>query len=434
MAKLGQAQPRARADVLGSLTTGAGRRELDNAMVESPISQHIDSVRTAAGPFVEFLTTSKWASRIGAEEICDFVVGNPHDMPLPAYVEAIQRACLPLNPNWFGYKTNEPLACRAAARSLHDRLGSQFESDDIFMTRGASSALVIALSTILNPGDEVIFLSPPWFFYESMIAFCRGVPVRVSVDLKTFDLDVEAIAAAISPRTRAVIVNSPNNPTGKIYPPETLERLGRALSLLSDEYGRAIYLLSDESYNRLIFDGRPFTSPTAYYPNSFLIYSYAKALLTPGQRLGYLALPPSMPDRERMRSAIFTTQCSGYGFPDAVLQHALPDLEPLCIDVNHLQRRRDVMINALRQQGYDLSVPEGAWYLLPRSPIADDKAFAGMLADENVFVLPGSIVELPGYFRISLTASDEMVARSLPGFAAAIKAAELMHAVAARPE
>lgn len=395
-------------------------------MIVAPISEHLEAVRTASKPFVEFLTESAWTKRLGAEDICDFVVGNPHDMPLPAYVEAIQRASIPLQPNWFGYKTNEPVARKVAAQSLRDRLGIPFESDDIFMTKGASSALVIALSAVLNPRDEVIFQSPPWFFYESMIAFTRGVPVRVRVDLTTFDLDVDAISAAISPRTRAVIVNSPNNPTGKIYPPETLDRLARALDAASERYGRAIYLLSDESYNRILFDGGHFPSPVAHYPNSFLVYSYAKALLTPGQRLGYLALSPSMPQREHMRSAILATQCSGYGFPDAVLQHAMPDLEPLCIDMAQLQRRRDFMVDALRQQGYDVHVPEGAWYLLPRSPLADDMAFTEILAAENVFVLPGCIVELPGYFRISLTASDEMVKRSVPGFAAAIEAAEEM--------
>jgi aspartate aminotransferase len=393
-------------------------------MIEAPIAHHLDSVFSASLPFVRFLTGSAWAKRAGADGISDFVVGNPHEMPMPAYVQAIQRASIPRNADWFGYKTNEPIAREVAARSLADRLGLPFEPDDIFMTKGASNALVVALSTILDPGDEVIFLSPPWFFYESMIAFVHGVPVRVSVDLATFDVDVAAIEAAITPRTRAVIVSSPNNPTGKIYPPATLARLAKALGRASDAFGRAIYLISDESYSRLTFDGRRFESPTAHYPYTFLVYSYAKALLTPGQRLGYLALAPAMPDRDRMRRAVFATQCSGYGFPDAVLQHALPDLEPLCIDVGRLQWRRDRLVGVLREQGYTVHIPEGAWYLLPRSPIPDDAAFTDLLAAEDVFVLPGQIVELPGYFRISLTASDSMVERSLAGFAAAKRAAE----------
>jgi aspartate aminotransferase len=392
-------------------------------MFEAPISQHVEAARRASWPFVEFLLQSAWGRRLGDEGICDFVVGNPHEMPLPAYVEAIRRASVPLRPDWFGYKTNEPAAREAAAISLRDRLDIPFESEDLFLTKGASSALTIALSTILEPGDEVIFLSPPWFFYESMIAFTRGLPVRVRVEPQSFDLDPQAVAAAISPRTRAVIVNSPNNPTGRIYPPATLERLAAVLWAASAEHGRAVYLISDESYNRILFDERRFPSPTGYYPYSFLVYSYAKALLTPGQRLGYLALAPSMPDRERMRAAVFTTQCSGYGFPDAVLQHALPELELLCIDMNRLRQRRDFLLDNLRRLGYDVQTPEGAWYLLPRSPLADDAAFVELLAAEDVFALPGCVVELPGYFRLSLTASDEMVERSVRGFAAAIEAA-----------
>ena len=392
-------------------------------MIEAPVSQHLAAVQTASAPFIEFLTTSVWSKRMGSDGICDFVAGNPQDMPIPEYVDAIRRASIPRDPSWFAYKANEPTAREVVTQSLRDRLGVPFEPDDIFMTKGASTALAIALATVVSPGDEVVFMTPPWFFYESMIAFARGVPVRARIDLPSFDLDLDAISAAISPRTRAVIVNSPNNPTGRIYPPETLERLAQLLTDASEQHGRAIYLLSDEAYNRILFDGRRFPTPTAHYPNSFLLYSYGKTLLTPGQRLGYLALPPSMPGRELMGAAVLATQFSGYGVPDAVLQHAMPDLEPLCIDLVQLQRRRDLLVTSLREQGYQVHVPEGAFYLLPRSPIADDGAFADLLAADEVFVLPGRIVELPGYFRISLTASDEMVERAVPRFAAAIRAA-----------
>ncbi|HEV2887981.1 MAG TPA: aminotransferase class I/II-fold pyridoxal phosphate-dependent enzyme [Jatrophihabitans sp.] len=393
-------------------------------MIEAPISEHLDAVRAASGRFVAFLMTSTWSKRrVAGDEICDFVVGNPHDMPLPGYVEAIQRATVPRDPSWFSYQLNEAAPREAAAQSLHERLGIAYQAEDVFLTNGASNALVLALSTVLNPGEEVIFQSPPWFFYESMIAFTRGVPVRVGVERTTFDLDIEAIAAAITPRTRAVLINSPNNPTGRIYPPETVHRLAELLTAASQEYGRAIYLISDESYNRILFDGRRFPSATAHYPYSFLVYSYAKALLTPGQPLGYLALAPSMPDRERMRGAVLTAQYNGFGMPDAVLQRALPELEGLCIDLGRLQRRRDLLVGTLRGLGYEPHLPEGAFYLLARSPLADDSAFVEMLAAEDIFVLPGHVVELPGYFRISLTANDAMVERSLPGFAAAIATA-----------
>ncbi|HET9442182.1 MAG TPA: aminotransferase class I/II-fold pyridoxal phosphate-dependent enzyme [Acidimicrobiales bacterium] len=390
-------------------------------MDELPYSGHLEEVRRLSAPFMDFLVGSQWQKRAGAEGVCDFVAGNPQDMALPAYVEAIRRASLPRDPGWFAYKGNEAPAREAAAASLRDRLGIPFEAGDVFLTKGASTALAIALATLVRPGDEVIFVSPPWFFYESMIAFARGVPRRVRVDESSFDLDLDAIAAAVTDRTRAVIVNSPNNPTGRIYPPATLAGLGELLTSASERIGRTIHLLSDEAYNRVLFDGRTFPSPCGHYPHSFLLYSYGKTLLAPGQRLGYLALPPTMPDRERMRSAILLAQFNGYGVPDAVMQQALPELEPLCIDLDQLQRRRDVLVTELRRQGYDVHAPEGTFYLLPRSPIPDDGAFADVLAADDLFVLPGHIVEMPGWFRLCLTATDRMVEDAVPRFEAAIR-------------
>jgi aspartate aminotransferase len=246
--------------------------------------------------------------------------------------------------------------------------------------------------------------------------------VRVKIDPHTFDLDLEAIGRAITPRTRGILVNSPNNPTGKIYPARTLEGLAHRLTEASARNGRAIYLFSDEAYSRILFDGRAYLSPTAFYPNSFLLYTYGKTLLTPGERLGYVALPPAMPDRLALRQALLLAQViTGYAFPNTLLQHALGDIEELSIDIPHLQYKRDRMVAALREMGYEVHVPEGTFYLLPRSPLADDEAFINLLAEYDTFCLPGTAVEMPGYFRISLTANDEMIDRALPGFAAAMK-------------
>jgi aspartate aminotransferase len=387
------------------------------------ISAHAEAARRASAPFMEFLANAAWTNRPPGDGACDFLFGNPQDMPLPAYVEALRRATVPQDPAWFAYKLNEPPARAAAAASLRQRLQLPYEDADLFLTKGAWGALAIALQTVVDEGDEVIFVSPPWFFYESLIALVGGVPVRVRIDLDTFDLDLDAIAAAITPRTRAIIVNSPNNPTGRIYPPALLEDLGRVLTQAGQANDRPIYLLSDEAYNRVLFDGRSFPSPTAHYSYSFLIYSYGKTLLAPGQRLGYLALAPTMPNRGRMRDAVFHVQFTAYGLPDAVLQYALPEIEPLCIDLAALQRRRDVLVAELRSQGYELHVPEGTFYLLPRCPIPDDVAFAERLAADDVLVLPGRLVEMPGWLRLSLTASDEMVERAIPRFKAAIDAA-----------
>jgi len=383
-----------------------------------------EAARAALSPFAEFLRSPVFtplAGRDPANPVCDFVAGNPQDMPLPAVVDAIRDASVPRDSTWFAYKFSEPLACQAVAASLTDRLGIAFDSEDISMTKGASGALILVLRTIVETGDEVVFLSPPWFFYEAMIHSAGGVPVRVRLDPATFELDIDAIASALTPRTRAVIVNTPHNPTGKIYPAESLRQLAGVLTHASERNGRPIYLLSDEAYHRLVLDRRAFTSPTALYPYSFLIYSYAKTLLTPGQRLGYVALPPSMPDRGAMGEALFLTQLTDYGWPDAVMQYATPRLEQLSIDLDGLHRKRDVMVAALRDQGYELHLPEGTFYLLPRSPDPDDKAFCKALAARGVYVLPGYLVEMPGFFRISLTATDEMIERALPLFAAAIK-------------
>jgi aspartate aminotransferase len=393
-------------------------------MQSNNTSRRIDKVNKSMTNFMGFFENTAFARRGDDPLACDFAVGNPHEMPLEGYVSALQRWAVPQNKDWFAYKMSEPEAVTPLIKGLYEWRGVRYNPQDILMTTGAFSAISCTLGAIVDPGDEVIFNSPPWFFYEPMIVSYDGVPVRVKVDMQTFDLDVDAIAAAITARTRAIIVNSPNNPTGRVYPPETLRRLAEVLTSGQAKTGRPIYLLSDESYSRIVFDGRRFPSPTEYYPYSFLIYTYGKTLLAPGQRIGYIALPPEMPDREQIRSALFTSLfITGYAYPNALLQHALADLDKLSIDNGHLQEKRDSMVGALQEMGYQLHSPEGTFYLLPRSPIEDDIAFTELLHTHKIFCLPGEVVEMPGYFRISLTANDEMIQRSLPGFAAAMEQA-----------
>lgn len=377
----------------------------------------------AMQPFMTFLSESAWSRRVPDHpDTCDFVFGNPHEMPLGEFVTALERNVRPLNREWFAYKTSEPESKRIVAESLNQRRSVRFEADDVFMTNGAFAALSVSLATLIDPGDEVIFISPPWFFYESMIVGNGGTPVRVGIDARTLDLDVGAIEEAISERTRAIIVNSPNNPTGKIYPRETLERLGEVLETAGSKYGRPIFLLSDESYSRIVFDDRDDPSPTEHYPYSLLIYTYGKILLTPGQRIGYIAVPSHMPGREELRSALLASQVvTGFAFPNALLQHSLADLENLTIDVEHLQRKRDRLTEALVGMGYRVNVPEGTFYLMVDSPLADDLEFCERLAEHRVYALPGSIYEMPGTFRLSLTANEEMIEKSLAGFEQAIR-------------
>jgi aspartate aminotransferase len=387
-------------------------------MPDHVVSSRIAHALDAMAPFLSFLQGSAWSRRDPEDpRICDFVFGNPHEMPLPGVVKAWQEHLPPKNANWFAYKDSEPESRKTVAASLWERLGLPYHPEDVFMTNGAFAALSVSLSALVDPGDEVVFISPPWFFYESMIVAVGGTPVRVAIEPVTFDLALDAIAAALTPRTRAIIVNSPHNPTGKILAPDTLERLATILTDASDRFGRRIYLLSDEAYSRIVFDGRAFHSPTAYYPDSLLLYTYGKTLLTPGQRIGYIALPPAMTDRAPLRDALLAAQLTtGYAFPNALLQHSLADLETLSLDIGVLQRRRDRLVGALTDMGYDVTTPEATFYLVVRAPEPDDGAFSDRLAEHGVYVLPGAIFEMPGYFRLSLTANDEMVERSLGAF------------------
>jgi aspartate aminotransferase len=266
-----------------------------------------------------------------------------------------------------------------------------------------------------------------------MITAAGGTPVRVRINLHTMDLDLEAIRKAITPKTRAIIINSPNNPTGKVYPPRTLERLSSLLTRESQRYRRTIFLISDESYSHVVFDDLECPSPAQYYPHTLLIYTYGKTLLAPGQRIGYIALPEKMPERSELREAIFTTQIiTAYAFPNALLQHALADLDQLSIDIPHLQSKRDRIVDGLREIGYRVHKPEGTFYALPVSPIEDDAAFVNELSKQKIYCLPGNVLEMPGYFRISFTANMDMIERSLPGFEAAYHAVKRIRRAAPR--
>jgi aspartate aminotransferase len=353
-------------------------------------------------------------------ELSDFAAGDPHEMAMDAYVEVLRRWSVPEQPDWFAYKMSEPGAQKVVADSLRDYLGIPFEPEDVAMTNAAIAALAVTLRAVCQPGDEVIIIQPPHFLYEPLILASGASAVRVPVNPETLDLDIDAIAAAITPNTRAIIVNTPHNPTGKIFPSETLERLGAVLTEASERH-QPIYLLSDEAYNRILFDDRTFHSPVAYYPRSFLIYSYGKILLAPGERIGYIAMPPTNPDREILRIGLIVSQLvTGYAFPNAVLQHGLGDLDKLSIDMKHMQGKRDLMVETLSGMGYELHTPEATFYLFPKSPLEDDVKFCEMLLEERILAMPGRMLESPGRFRLSLSASDEMIERAIPGFERAL--------------
>ena len=399
-------------------------------------SSRIHAADSAFAPVKHFYSSSRYGERRLDPHVCDFTFGNPHEMPLPGLVAAIREHAQPHDKNWFAYKTSEEEPQAFLAEHLGRELDLAFEPGDVALTTGAFAAIMVAFHQILDVGDEAIFSEPAWFCYEPLLLAAAAVPRKVALKAPAFDLDLDAIAAAVSPKTRLVIVNTPHNPTGRIYTRETLESLADILDHASARVGHRIYLLSDEPYRRLRFDGRGFDSPAAVYPWTFVSYSYGKVLLAPGQRLGYLAISPLMPDAERraFSESMFAAQMAlGWCFPNAVMQYAVRDLEKLSIDQAALVRRRDQLMDVFVKNGYEPLHPEGTFYLWSKWPAGNPEQLWNHLADRNVFVLPGSLMNAPGYFRLSLTASDAMVERALPAFRELGKLAKVM-SVVPRPQ
>src|SRR2546423_6568325 len=275
-------------------------------------------------PVLENIGDEMYVERLMRPEACDCRFGNPRWMPLPQIQEALVKWAAQKDRDCFAYKFMDAKAVGVAVESLRTRVGIDFDPADVSMTTGAFGALASTLRAVVDPGDEVIYLSPPWFFYVPMILSLGAKPVRVDFTPPQFELPVEAIEWHITPQTRAIIVNSPHNPSGRVFTPDELQRLANVL----EASHQAIYLISDEAYSRILFDRREFQSPVRYYDRSFLIYTYGKTLVAPGQRLGYIAMPPSMPDREELREAVFVSQLAlGYAFPNALMQYAMEDLE-----------------------------------------------------------------------------------------------------------
>ena len=385
------------------------------------ITSRISAADAAFAAVKDFYSSSRYSERRFDPDVCDFTFGNPHEMPLPALVAAIREHAQPRDKNWFAYKASEEAPQAFLAERVGRELGLPFERADIALTTGAFAAIMVAFHQILDPGDEAILPEPSWFCYESLLCAAAAVPRKVALKAATFDIDLDAIERAIGPRTRLLILNTPHNPTGRIYSRQMLLDVANLLERASARLGHRIYLLSDEPYRRLRFDGNGFISPAALYPWTLISYSYGKVLLSPGQRLGYLAISPLMPARERqaLRDSMMSAQMAlGWCFPNAVMQYAVPDLENLSIDRDALTRRRDRLMQVLTVNGYDPLRPEGTFYLWSRWPRGDPEQLWADLADRNVFVLPGRLMNARDYVRVSLTASDSMVERALPVFEA----------------
>lgn len=354
----------------------------------------------------------------GEENVFDFSIGNPNIEP-PAEFKNILKDLLDDSgkglhcymPN-AGYKDTR----EAVANYLTQQSEQKFSPDDIVMTVGSGGALNIILKTILDPDDEVIVITPCFMEYKFYIDNHQGIPKFVT-SKPDFSLDFDSIKEAITEKTRAVMINSPNNPSGKVFTRQELDSLGSLLMEYSEKNGRPIYLVSDEPYRKIVFDGIEVPSVFNVYKYTFVGTSFSKDLSLPGERIGYAALNPGMEDRELVSSGlVLSNRILGYVNAPALMQRAVNSLLNVSIDVGIYQEKRDMLCDGLASMGYEFIKPQGAFYLFPKSPVEDDIKFVSALQDENILTVPGSGCGGPGHFRIAYCVSDETIINSMPGF------------------
>lgn len=361
-----------------------------------------------------YLATSGYLEKCTDPDVIDLAFGDPHEYPADGLVSLLRDRLVPRHESWFAYIRNHPPAQEHLARTLQADLGMPFSPADVAMTNGAFAGLTACLRAVCGPGDEVIYLNPSWFYYEPIIAALGAAARAVDVVPGTWELDLRALEAAITPATAAIIVNTPNNPTGVIYSAGQLSQLADLLHAASARHGHPVYLVADEAYRRIVFDGRDCPSPAQFYSYTLLVHTYTKSLLLPGERIGYVALPPTMPDRGQLREAVMMAQLmTGWAFPSNSLAFAASELEQFRVPVAPIQRRRDLLIDGLRAAGYAAAPCHGTFYLMARAPTPDDWIHAKLLEERGVLALPGSVMGAPGFIRFSLTVSDALLAGAL---------------------
>ncbi len=363
-------------------------------------------------------------ARIGAENVFDLSLGNPVIEPPAEFKNELRRLASEPMAGMHRYMPNPGYmeTRQAVADSLTEETGLPFTGNEIVMTCGAAAAANVVLKTILNPADEVIILAPYFFEYLYYIDNHDGVAVVVSTD-EQFRLDLPVIGDAITPRTRALIINSPNNPSGVVYSAEEIAGLADLLVRKQAEHGTEIFLISDEPYKRIVFDGMDFPQVLPHYDNSIIVTSHAKDLALPGERIGFIAINPNHEGKEELAAGFsFCNRTLGFVNAPALMQHVVRNLQGVSIDPGYYQRKRDFMYTALMEMGYDTVKPEGAFYLYPKSPIEDDVAFTRDLLQSNVLVVPGQGFGTPGHFRISYCVEDWVLEGAVEGLARAVAA------------
>jgi aspartate aminotransferase len=361
-------------------------------------------------------------AELGADNVFDFSLGNPNAPPPEQLFEAIESVArereAPLHrymPN-AGFDETRAAVARFASREYRQ----EFDADAIIMTSGAAGGMNVVLRAICNPGDEVIALAPYFPEYKFYIEQANARLVLVQTDAR-FQPDLAAIGAALTERTRAVLLNTPNNPSGAIYTDEKCRGLGRLLAG-HDRPDRPVYLLCDDPYRRIIYDCDWCPSPAQHYARTVIVSSYSKDLSIAGERAGYIAVPATVPERARLLAAMtMLNRTLGFVNAAALMQRVIARCADALCDVSFYRENRDLLCNALLEYGYELVVPQGALYAFPRTPIEDDARFVELLLEQRVLAVPGRGFGRPGHMRLSFCVDRETIRRGLPGLRAAIE-------------
>jgi aspartate aminotransferase len=362
---------------------------------------------------------NRLAAQFGRENVFDFSLGNPNFPPPEAVRDAVTAVLRDDAPVFVhGYMSNAgfPDVREAVARHLNKTHGTSFSASNIIMSVGAAGGLNVVLKTLLNPGDEVIALAPYFVEYGNYVGNYDGQLVVVPANAPTFQPDVDRLSAAVTAKTKAVILNSPNNPTGVIYSEESLKKLAAVLDAKQKELGTSIYIISDEPYRELAYDGATVPYLTRLYRNTLVCYSWSKSLSLPGERIGYIAIPSEIDEYELIfDAASIATRVLGFVNAPSLLQRAVAKCLEEKTDVGAYDANRRLLYGGLTAYGFDCVFPQGAFYMWVRTP-GDDKEFAAAAKKHNILVVPGTSFACPGYVRIAYCVAKATIENALPGF------------------
>lgn len=385
------------------------------------VSQRMLNLGTARSEIREaFAFAQARAAEVGAENVDDFSIGNP-SVPAPATVaEAVHKLVDAIDPiKLHGYTPaqGDGQARGALADDLNRRFGTNYTADNFYLTAGAAGALCCALSALSCPGDTFIAFAPYFPEYKVFVESAGAELVTVPADIEDFQIDFAAFDQALTPNTKGVIINSPNNPTGVVYSEATIQKLAQVLTEKSKEYGHAIWLISDEPYREIVYRDTPLPWVPNYYPNTLVCYSYSKSLSLPGQRIGYVLVLPQAEDADIVYAAVCGAgRALGYVCAPSLFQLVAAECTGQTADIEIYHKNRDLLLNALRDMGYTCAQPDGAFYLFPRSLEPDARAFCERARKYDLVLVPGDSFGCPGHVRISYCVPTEQIQRALHKF------------------